>query len=169
MFRSLDKLIAYNILLFTDNCGLVCYEPLVSSISERMKCFIVVFLFWEQITSHQKEIHVIGDENKLLSGKFLQFRLNGYVGTNGILGKKGGRRMVYGSSITLSGIKLMNLGIWGLCVVGWLGFAFGVSIASGLSGPSNVLQLYFSAGQTFIINLRCRVWQLSKKSIEQQQ
>ena len=45
MFRSLGKLVAYNILLFTNDSGSVCYEPLASSVSEGMKRFTVVFLF----------------------------------------------------------------------------------------------------------------------------
>lgn len=56
MFRCLDKLIAYNILLFTNDSHSVYYEPLASSVSGGMTCFTVVLLFWKQITSHQKEV-----------------------------------------------------------------------------------------------------------------
>ena len=45
MFRCLDKLIAYNILLFTNDSRSVCYEPLASSVSGGMACFTEVLLF----------------------------------------------------------------------------------------------------------------------------
>lgn len=45
MFRYLDKLITYTILLFTADSASVCYQSSVSNVSERMNCFTVVFLF----------------------------------------------------------------------------------------------------------------------------